>query len=94
MPKKDLSYFRDFGGCSAITASIFECFIDLTPDASISNLNQVKLVFENSHLLKFKAKPSLSNLDRTSLTITLYFVTELFDTFKISSTKQYTPCNP
>ena len=61
MPIKGLSCFRNFGGCSAIIASIFECF-GLTPVSTISNPNLVRLVLENLHLLNFKAKPSLSNL--------------------------------
>ena len=36
----DLSCFRDFGGCNAITASTFV----LTPVSSISNPSQIKLV--------------------------------------------------
>ena len=74
----DLSCFRDFGGCSAITASIFERFV-LTPVSSISNPSQNNLDSENSHLLSFSANPSLSNLDGT------------FDTIRISSKKQKTP---
>ena len=54
IPIKDLSCFRDFCGCRAITASIFECF-GLTPVSSISNPNQIRLVFEKSYLLYFKA---------------------------------------
>ena len=90
MPMNDLSCFRDFGGCSAITASISECF-GLTPVSSISNPSQINLVFENSHLLSFSANPSLSNLDRTLSTVSLCFVTESFDTIRISSKKQKTP---
>ena len=83
---KGLSCFRDFGGCSAITASIFDCF-GLTPVPSISNPSQNFLVFEILHVLSFNANPSSSNLDRTLSTILLCFVIDLFDTIKMSSKK-------
>ena len=70
---KGSQLFRDFGGCSAITASIFECF-GLIPVSSISNPSQINLEIENSHLLSFKANPSLSSLERTLSTISTCFV--------------------